>query len=507
MKQKFFRTECDESEEAGAAQAIREIHWSLFWHYTQPAYDTEDIDSTIDRITSATGWKRGFVRQAIFGHSRLQDLPRLRHLQAHSQLLDVPRLGAINAELEELGPGVEQEVYDQFDDLLVDLFTPKRANQHLPGVKSITTRIRALVKKIDPSRAYDPKKREDRSTDRDDKLTFDEFLLGGMTKARMELLTNSVTLKRIRAHVAATAREHGTSLHDTAVKLLTGEIVPSTNVTLHAYTPKDRAAGDPVFIPGCGWTNPEDTDAFEEWLENVDPAIVDLDAAGQQEVQGYKPTEAMRHAVIARDGTCIYPGCAVPAERCQLDHRIPYEDGGATTADNLYSLCQHHHNVKTDRRAFYFPDPHTGDILWCFADGTYEIVAPEGLIHDQITPTTPRWQSSLQSARNNRARVAEFNAKGHTILDAFDQDQDLAKAELAILALEEEYGMEFPFKPELPWEPPLPEEPVEAPFSEEEEIPGENPFHEKSFVPESFVEWHIALAHCRQIMDMVEEAV
>ncbi|MEF3088029.1 hypothetical protein, partial [Bacillus altitudinis] len=89
-----------------------------------------------------------------------------------------------------------------------------------------------------------------------------------------------------------------------------------------------------------------------------------------------------------------------------------------------------------------------------------EIVAPEGLIHDQITPTTPRWQSSLQSARKNRARVAEFNAKGHTILDAFDQDQDLAKAELAILALEEEYGMEFPFKPELPWEPPLPEEPA-----------------------------------------------
>ncbi|MCT1665181.1 HNH endonuclease, partial [Corynebacterium sanguinis] len=66
---------------------------------------------------------------------------------------------------------------------------------------------------------------------------------------------------------------------------------------------------------------------------------------------------------IARDGTCVWPGCTRDAQHCQLDHRVPYADGGSTTPANLFSLCQRHHNVKTDRRAYYIPDPTTGDIV------------------------------------------------------------------------------------------------------------------------------------------------
>lgn len=75
----------------------------------------------------------------------------------------------------------------------------------------------------------------------------------------------------------------------------------------------------------------------------------------------------------------------------------------------------------------------------------------------------------MSAVRKNRARVAEFFAKGHKILDTFDQDLDLEQATAAIQDLEQEYGMKFGFTPEMPYVEPLPEEPVEAPFPDPEE--------------------------------------
>ncbi|AWB93918.1 HNH endonuclease signature motif containing protein [Aeromicrobium chenweiae] len=44
-------------------------------------------------------------------------------------------------------------------------------------------------------------------------------------------------------------------------------------------------------------------------------------------------------------GTCQSPGCMVPAERCDIDHRQPWPVG-PTTADNLGPLCRRHHSYK-----------------------------------------------------------------------------------------------------------------------------------------------------------------
>jgi hypothetical protein len=59
-----------------------------------------------------------------------------------------------------------------------------------------------------------------------------------------------------------------------------------------------------------------------------------------------RPTTRQRRWVQARDRTCVFPGCATPAKKADIDHRHPYSDGGATDVHNLSPLCEHHHTIK-----------------------------------------------------------------------------------------------------------------------------------------------------------------
>lgn len=62
---------------------------------------------------------------------------------------------------------------------------------------------------------------------------------------------------------------------------------------------------------------------------------------------GYTPSKALADFVRCRDLTCRWPGCDRPAVQCDLDHTIPYADGGPTHASNLKCYCRTHHLVKT----------------------------------------------------------------------------------------------------------------------------------------------------------------
>jgi hypothetical protein len=59
-----------------------------------------------------------------------------------------------------------------------------------------------------------------------------------------------------------------------------------------------------------------------------------------------KPTvsPALKLLVQSRDGTCLVPGCAVRATRCDVHHIHHWADGGPTELWNLGSACQWHHN-------------------------------------------------------------------------------------------------------------------------------------------------------------------
>ncbi len=76
-----------------------------------------------------------------------------------------------------------------------------------------------------------------------------------------------------------------------------------------------------------------------------------------------RPTADQRRRVHARDRTCIFPGCRVPAKQCDLDHRILYSHGGPTTTDNLGPVCPHDHDLR-HRYGWTYQPIRNDDYLW-----------------------------------------------------------------------------------------------------------------------------------------------
>ncbi len=58
---------------------------------------------------------------------------------------------------------------------------------------------------------------------------------------------------------------------------------------------------------------------------------------------------ATRRAIELRDRRCAHPYCDEPAERCEVDHIIPYSAGGPTTQDNGRLLCGFHNRQRNQR--------------------------------------------------------------------------------------------------------------------------------------------------------------
>jgi hypothetical protein len=102
------------------------------------------------------------------------------------------------------------------------------------------------------------------------------------------------------------------------------------------------------------------------------PLVHPIDAAPEP---GYVPSKKLADFVRCRDITCRWPGCDRPAFDCDLDHTVPYADGGPTHASNLKCYCRTHHLVKT------FWGWHDQQL----PDGTVILTSPSG----QTYVTTP----------------------------------------------------------------------------------------------------------------------
>lgn len=478
-KPRFFATENPDNPTALAQRAKREAEFELLKVYAEDDYGkdvcgvvvSEDHDRELARLSKWTGMTKHEADKAIAAYSCLQDLPELRDLQRSTQRLDLPRLLAVSDAVADLGDNVTPEVYSRIDAILVALFTPERMNQELPTASSITRRINRALGDFDSSAAYDPDKRKKREEEKEIppgqcELSF-HGVKPGIGLSAMTMTADIATMAATKSFINAAARAHAITQAEALIKLITGEISPEPGATINGFAPKrldgsiDMSAS--VFIPGFGWTDAVGTDTFHSMAGTANqddptaekrPKIVDLDVAAHHSVGGYVAPDNIKDFVRGRDGTCIYPGCDRSAWACQLDHRIPYDEGGRTEAANLYCLCQTHHNVKTDKRAFYIADPVSGDIVWLFPDGTYALTEHHGFIHEHVTPAEPRWQHSLDQVRDYKRKKAHFFARCHKLVDDYEASGDYDTCIVEIEKLEKETHFFFPMKPkQLPDEP------------------------------------------------------
>ena len=64
----------------------------------------------------------------------------------------------------------------------------------------------------------------------------------------------------------------------------------------------------------------------------------------------YRPPPRVAELVTARDRTCRFPPCRRPAEQCDLDHTVPFDQGGLTCTCNIGGACRSHHQLKQHPR-------------------------------------------------------------------------------------------------------------------------------------------------------------
>lgn len=150
-------------------------------------------------------------------------------------------------------------------------------------------------------------------------------------------------------------------------------------------------------------------------------AIKDLWLPGTEPETHYRPSAKLAAFVRARDMFCRFPGCGVPAERCDIDHVVPWPYG-PTHASNLNCKCRTHHLAKTfgdGWRDVQFPD---GTVVWTTPSGqSYTTTPGSRLFFPSCNVTTaelppmahppPDPARTAAMPRRRRTRAADHTAR------------------------------------------------------------------------------------------------
>jgi hypothetical protein len=78
---------------------------------------------------------------------------------------------------------------------------------------------------------------------------------------------------------------------------------------------------------------------FREDSGNAGMVARELPCDAHAEI-GYHPSRKLQHLIRARNATCTAPGCRRPSARCDLDHTVPWDQGGITCECGLAPWCK-----------------------------------------------------------------------------------------------------------------------------------------------------------------------
>jgi hypothetical protein len=149
------------------------------------------------------------------------------------------------------------------------------------------------------------------------------------------------------------------------------------NMVIHVVAEQasvDGKGNTPGYMAGADGLIPPEVVAELAKSATLQPLIVPAAAEPH-----YIPSAKFAEFVRCRDLTCRAPGCDQPAVYCDIDHTIPYADGGPTHPSNLKCVCRKHHLLKTfwGWRDKQLPD---GTVIWTLPSGQTYITSPGSAI-------------------------------------------------------------------------------------------------------------------------------
>lgn len=158
---------------------------------------------------------------------------------------------------------------------------------------------------------------------------------------------------------------------------------PVVPVVLNIVAPADtvtRRSDQPGYLVGHGVV---DAELVRELARDATRRVVGLPQVSVEQAHRYRPSAALARYIRTRDLTCRFPGCTVPAMRCDIDHTVPFDhadpaSGGLTVAENLGCYCREYHRRKTFDEGWRDRQLADGTIVWISPSGRTYTTTPAG---------------------------------------------------------------------------------------------------------------------------------
>ena len=374
----FYTTNAPGNHIGQAGTYTRKTSWFLY-RAILPQLD-EDVDLSLTSLAKDLGISYSKLQGFLRVHFRMRQLPLVTEVQGLHWILDLTKLRIIDRELHRLENNLDD--LEAIDAALADFLTPTAPNQTVPTDAELRRFIRGF---IDTHLRPGDKEEKPQPTLR---INYNPD-----NTTTLSLTCDSATATIIARHIDV----YTNKAHTTAAQGLIDLILEDTHTSVAINTFTTNPETNSVYVPGAGWINLNHAPTDNTFIRRLNA----------DEVDSYIPDADIRAYTQGRDATCRWLGCTIPATRCQLDHRIEYHQGGPTSPDNLVNLCQHHHNIKTDRRVHYILDHITGTIAWLHRDGTYQLDHATGPLATHQTHWNHTWAQylALQQQRSKREKV------------------------------------------------------------------------------------------------------
>ncbi|GAB2510552.1 HNH endonuclease signature motif containing protein [Microbacterium petrolearium] len=213
------------------------------------------------------------------------------------------------------------------------------------------------------------------------------------------------TLDQLRADIAVDLLLSGAPQAHVAHDATGANALDGIRGTVQVTIPVRTVIGigeDAAFLAGYG---PIDSDTARRLAASApgwERLFRDPDTGALRAADHYLPTAAQRRFLHARDEHCRFPGCRLPARRCDIDHTVAFAEGGRTSVANLGVLCRGHHVLKHNS-PWRVRQREDGELEWISPTGRRIVDRPESAVRfvDSAESDAAAVGVTVASARSN----------------------------------------------------------------------------------------------------------